>query len=203
MSDTQRLRAIDAVWLDAERPGPSLAIGGLAVCAGPAPELAQVREHIAGRLARMPRLNQRISSPRDPITRRTWVPTSVDVAEHVHHQPVAAPGDDEALDRAVSRIMELPMALDRPLWDMHLLTGLAGDRFAIVTRIHHAVADGQGSSWCSATWSTWTRRGRRRWPDSSPSGRSGPASRAGRRAAAPWTRCCTAPAAGRRSPAVP
>jgi len=145
MTDSERLRAIDALWLDAEEPGPSIAIGGLAVCAGTAPSVEELRDHVASRLEKMPRLSQRVVGSRGSVLRPTWEATTVAMSDHVHHLTVEPPGDDEALDKTVSQIMETPLDLTRPLWDMHLITGLDGNGFALVTRIHHAVADGQGS----------------------------------------------------------
>ena len=37
------------------------------------------------------------------------------------------------------------MDLARPLWEYHLIEGLADDRFAVYTKLHHALVDGVGA----------------------------------------------------------
>jgi hypothetical protein len=62
MSETERLRSIDTVWLDAERPGPSNDLGSIYELDGPAPSIDEVRDSIASRLHLIPGRNS--SSPR-------------------------------------------------------------------------------------------------------------------------------------------
>ncbi len=143
--DTTRMRAIDAVWLDADSGGPPIAIGSLVLAAGPAPTVDEVRDGLASRLPRMPRLSERVVASRGPVRRPKWVRAEVDLTHHVRERAVAAPADMGAIEDAVSAVMVTPMDLDKPLWDVHLLTGLAPDLFGVVVRLHHAVADGAGS----------------------------------------------------------
>jgi diacylglycerol O-acyltransferase len=145
MTEPDRLRAVDTLWLDSERPGPSIAIGSVIEVNGPAPTLDELRDFIDSRIHLMPRLQQQLTHSSLRLKRPTWEQTSADLTHHVQAIEVDAPGDDAALERAVAQIMETPLDFERPLWDVHLLTGLADGRYAIVTRMHHAVADGQGS----------------------------------------------------------
>jgi diacylglycerol O-acyltransferase len=145
MTEHDRLRSVDTLWLDAERPGPSIAIGSINEVEGPAPTLDELRDFIESRIHLMPRLQQQLTHSSLRVKRPTWEHASADLTHHVQAIEVDAPGDDAALERAVAQIMETPLDFERPLWDAHLLTGLADGRFAIVTRMHHAVADGQGS----------------------------------------------------------
>ena len=41
--------------------------------------------------------------------------------------------------------------LARPLWRVTLLEGLAGGRAALIVKLHHAIADGQGAMMLGAT----------------------------------------------------
>jgi diacylglycerol O-acyltransferase / wax synthase len=142
---TARMRAIDAVWLDAETGGPAVAVGSLVLAEGPPPTVEELRAGVGSRLDRMARLSERAVPSRGPVRRPRWEPVDVDLSYHVREQAVAAPADMGAIEDAVSAVLASPMDLDKPLWDMHLLTGLPVEQFGVVTRLHHAVADGAGS----------------------------------------------------------
>src|SRR5204863_1212 len=50
--------------------------------------------------------------------------------------------DDEAVAALVARLTTEPLELPHPWWQLHVLTGLDGGRFAVLIKLHHAVADG-------------------------------------------------------------
>src|SRR5262249_10901294 len=52
------------------------------------------------------------------------------------------PGSEEQLLTFVSRITSQRLDRSKPLWEMYLVEGLAGDRWALVTKTHHAMVDG-------------------------------------------------------------
>ena len=92
----------------------------------------------------MPRMQQRLE--RDPLALRhaRWVDRAPDLRHHVWSRRI---GPDRAdLDAAVSSIMESPLDHGLPLWDLHVLRGLAEERWVLVWRMHHAMADGEGAS---------------------------------------------------------
>jgi WS/DGAT/MGAT family acyltransferase len=72
-----------------------------------------------------------------------WVDAAdFDVAEHVKHTRLPAPGDEAQLKRLAGRVLERPLDRSRPLWETWLVEGLAGGRFAIIAKIHHSMVDG-------------------------------------------------------------
>ncbi len=152
-SDPERLASADSFWLDADVTRPSIAIGALTVVDGPAPTIEQLRELTAQRLPEMERLRQRVRPSSVRLKRPTWETVDeVDLEHHVRAVTLEAPGDRAALERLVGRIMEIPLDLDRPLWDSHVVYGLPDDGWAMVTRTHHAVADGQGAVLLMGRW---------------------------------------------------
>jgi diacylglycerol O-acyltransferase len=66
----------------------------------------------------------------------------VDLEYHLRHSALPYPGGERELGVLVSRLHSNPMDLDRPLWEIHLIEGLHGGRFALYGKLHHSLADG-------------------------------------------------------------
>lgn len=69
----------------------------------------------------------------------------IDLDYHLRRVRAAAPGGRRELDRLIGEIAGSPLNRDRPLWEFHFVEGLAGNRFAVIGKIHHALADGVAS----------------------------------------------------------
>jgi hypothetical protein len=65
-----------------------------------------------------------------------------DIEYHVRELALPRPGSDAQLTEQVSRLHARPLDRSRPLWEIYLITGLAGRRAAVYTKIHHAAIDG-------------------------------------------------------------
>jgi diacylglycerol O-acyltransferase / wax synthase len=100
----------------------------------------ELRASIAGRLDRAPRLSLRLAE-RDG--QPWWVPDpDLDLTAHVVESAAAGAGDDAGLRAAVAGLFAQHLDRSRPLWRIDVIPGLAGDRSAVIWRIHHALADG-------------------------------------------------------------
>jgi WS/DGAT/MGAT family acyltransferase len=66
----------------------------------------------------------------------------VDLDYHLRHSALPYPGGERELGVLVSRLHSNPMDMDRPLWEVHLIEGLHGGRFALYAKLHHSLADG-------------------------------------------------------------
>jgi WS/DGAT/MGAT family acyltransferase len=66
----------------------------------------------------------------------------VDLDYHLRHSALPYPGGERELGVLISRLHSNPMDMDRPLWEVHLIEGLHGGRFAMYGKLHHALADG-------------------------------------------------------------
>ncbi|GAA3795155.1 wax ester/triacylglycerol synthase family O-acyltransferase [Amycolatopsis tucumanensis] len=101
------------------------------------------REVVGKRLPLVRRMRQVLRVPRFGLGPPYWTDAStVDLEYHVRAAEVPAPGDDEQLLVAVERIRRRRLDRSRPLWEMWLLTGLAGGRTGLFVRLHHTIADG-------------------------------------------------------------
>ena len=105
-------------------------------------DLERLLEYTASRLHLLPRYRQRVEpAPLDahPI----WVDDArFNLRYHVRHSRLPRPGDERTLKRTCARILEQPLDLDRPLWELWLVEGLADDRVALVSKVHHCMVDG-------------------------------------------------------------
>ena len=66
----------------------------------------------------------------------------IDLEHHLRLSALPAPGRVRELLALVSRLHGSLLDRHRPLWEAHLIEGLEGDRFAVYTKVHHALLDG-------------------------------------------------------------
>lgn len=75
--------------------------------------------------------------------RQSWVEDdSFDIDFHVRRSALASPGDERELGILVSRLHSHQLDFTRPPWEVHIIEGLEGGRFAIYAKVHHALVDG-------------------------------------------------------------
>lgn len=67
---------------------------------------------------------------------------SFDIEHHVRHSALPQPGRVRELLELCGRLHSTRLAWERPLWEMHVIEGLADGRVALYTKIHHALVDG-------------------------------------------------------------
>jgi diacylglycerol O-acyltransferase / wax synthase len=146
------LTALDATFLELEQADESahMHIGAILVF-DPRPDGPVTRErlcqHLASRLAQLPRYHQRLSQPHTGgLSWPEWVddPT-FDIGRHVAHAALPAPGGPDELLDWVSGFFSQRLDRHRPLWEMALVEGLADGRWALATKTHHCMVDGVGS----------------------------------------------------------
>jgi diacylglycerol O-acyltransferase len=68
-----------------------------------------------------------------------------DLGRHLDRVVLEPPGDDRTLADAIGTFASIALPRDRPLWAIRVVEGLAGGRFAVVVKLHHAVADGSAA----------------------------------------------------------
>jgi diacylglycerol O-acyltransferase len=139
------LRPLDAAFLDAEDADRhvSMAIASVAVIEGPAPSHAEFVEAVVPRLRAIRRTQQRIHRFPLDIAPPAWVDTGAfDEDYHIRRSALPSPGDDLALCALVGRVMGQRLDRDRPLWECWVIEGLERDRWALLLKIHHSMADG-------------------------------------------------------------
>lgn len=143
MTKPERLTGLDTSFLHLERSGAHMHVASVSVFEGTAPTHAEFRDHIASRLHLVPRFRQKLRFV--PLTqgRPVWVDDPhLNLDYHVRQTALPAPGSDEQLRNLASRIFSQQLDRSKPLWELWLVEGLTGDRFAIIGKSHHALVDG-------------------------------------------------------------
>ncbi|MDN4516972.1 wax ester/triacylglycerol synthase family O-acyltransferase [Mycolicibacterium austroafricanum] len=141
----ERLTAFDAGFLDAEDADRhvSLAVGAVSVLEGPVPDQHELVAAISERILRVPRLRQVVRRQPLDLSAPEWVDDpALDLAHHIRRAALPHPGDDEALFRFTAEAMETRLDRERPLWQCWIIEGLAEDRWAMLMKVHHCIADG-------------------------------------------------------------
>jgi diacylglycerol O-acyltransferase / wax synthase len=141
----ERLTTLDAAFLEAEDSDRhvSLAIGGLSILEGPIPDQSAILDAVSERLLPVPRFTQVVRTYPFGLAAPEWVDDpNFSVLRHVRRAAVPHPGDDRALFRLVADAMERRLDRDRPLWECWIIEGLEDDRWAILIKLHHCIADG-------------------------------------------------------------
>ena len=142
---TARLSAIDVSFLYMETRTTAMHVGGVCVLQQPAEgfDYERLVELISERIALVPRYRQKVRFIPGRIAGPVWVDDEdFDVTYHVRRSALPKPGTDAQLRELVGRLMSRQLDRTRPLWEIYLVEGLAGDRVGIVTKTHHAMVDG-------------------------------------------------------------
>src|ERR1700722_18244167 len=144
----RQLSSLDAQFLALETPRQSGHVAGVAILdpsTTPTGTLAadDIQALILERLPLLPPLRWRLREVPLSLDYPYWVDDSdFDLDFHVRELALAPPGSDAQLAEQVARIVARPLDRSRPLWELYLISGLASEHVAMLTKIHHAVIDG-------------------------------------------------------------
>ena len=144
---TEQLTPLDMAFLCLERQATPMHIGAVTVFqpATPASE-ERLASLLRKRAASLPQLRRKVHQTWFPPGTCFWTDDAdFNPGQHVHTHRMSAPGGQAELADLTSRIIAAPLDLDRPLWELHLITGLEGGRFAVLAKFHHALCDGAGA----------------------------------------------------------
>ena len=139
---------LDAAWLALESRDTPMHVGGLFEFTPP-PDAPP--DYLKQQLERM-RASERIPEPWNlklvegplvgPRLPLMQTDRDVDLDYHVRHSALPHPGGQRELGILVSRLHSNQLDLHRPLWEVHLIEGVEGDRFALYCKMHHSLIDG-------------------------------------------------------------
>jgi diacylglycerol O-acyltransferase / wax synthase len=139
----ERLSALDVSFLTNESSSSHMHVGGILIFEAPPPSYDDLMEHVSSRLHLVPRFRQKLAFPPVPTGRPFWVDDpAFNLSYHVRHSALPAPGSEEQLRKMAGRVFSQQLDRTKPLWELWLVQGLTRNRFALVTKTHHALVDG-------------------------------------------------------------
>src|SRR3954454_2144260 len=148
----RQLTSLDAQFLALESSRNYGHVGSLCVydpdtAPGGALHIKDLCRLVSERLHLLPPFRWRLVNVPFGLDLPYWVEDpDFDLDFHVRESAIPPPGDDGQLAETVSRIFARPLDRSRPLWELYLIHGLEGDRVALLTKVHHSVADGVSGS---------------------------------------------------------
>jgi len=137
----------DALFLAAETPKRPMHVGALALLSRPDGAGRNfVRDTFAAALDRSaaaPLWRRRPRRSLGSLGQWYWhTDTEMDLDYHVRIGALPRRADQAALWKMVSELHSEALDRSRPLWQMHLIEGLADGQYALYIKTHHALADG-------------------------------------------------------------
>ncbi len=146
------LVGMDAAFLSLETPTTPMHVGvalvldppeGRRSLFSPSTRYAQIRRVIEQRLHLVAPFRQRAIRVPFGLHHPVWVDDpDFELDDHLTRASLPSPGGRRELDAFVANAMSRQLDPDRPLWEMFVVEGLAGDRTALIAKVHHAILDG-------------------------------------------------------------
>ncbi len=143
----QQLTGLDGAFLAIETPAVFGHVASICVVdPSTAPEpltLQSLSDVVSSRLHLVPPFRRRLAPVPFGLDQPYWIEDPhFDLEYHVREIALPPPGTDAMLAEQAARLHARPLDRTRPLWEMYLISGLAGGRMAVYTKVHHAAIDG-------------------------------------------------------------
>src|SRR5215210_2458973 len=139
----ERLSAIDASFLSNETSTSHMHVGAVLIFEGPPPKYDDLVAHARSRLSLVPRFRQKLAVPPLETGRPFWVDDPCfNASYHIRHTALPSPGGEAELRRLAGRLFSQQLDHSKPLWELWLVQGLERNRFALISKTHHALVDG-------------------------------------------------------------
>jgi diacylglycerol O-acyltransferase len=163
-----RLSLLDTSFLLAENRETPMHTGGLSLYRYPKGVnkhefLAGLREIMLASTDLRPKFNQRLSNGllSKANLMFSWEDDrEFDIEYHIRHSALPQPGRYRELFALISRLHSTLLDRNRPLWEFHLIEGLAGNQFATYLKTHHCMLDGAAAMHMTNSMLSATSKGR-------------------------------------------
>lgn len=139
----------DSLFLHGESPGHPMHVGGLAIFTpaegATAADMRTLLETAVNHSNIHAVFRTRARRSLTSLGQWGWetlTDDEIDLEHHLRRDALPTPGGMNELHALVSRLHSTLLDRNHPLWEMHLIEGLTDGRYAVYTKIHHALADG-------------------------------------------------------------
>lgn len=138
-----RLSPLDSSFLGLEDESSHMHVATVLVFDGKAPSYDEFFESVERRLHLVPRYRQRVAWVPFDLSRPRWMDDPhLNLRYHVRAAALPHPGSESELRDLAGRVFSQQLDRDKPLWELWLVEGLEGGRFAVLSKTHHALIDG-------------------------------------------------------------
>jgi diacylglycerol O-acyltransferase / wax synthase len=138
-----RLTALDTSFLHLEDDAAHMHVASVMLFDGDPPPHDEFIAAIESRLHLVPRYRQKLAFVPFGQGRPRWVDDPhLNLSYHVRKTALPAPGTEEQLRALAGRVLAQQLDRDKPLWEIWVVEGVEGGRFALVCKTHHALVDG-------------------------------------------------------------
>lgn len=147
----KRLNGMDALLLYSEAPNVHTHTLKIAILSsadpGPGSDFDAFRRSLERRMPLLDPLRYKLVEIPGRLHHPMWLQNcEVDLDYHLRRVKVPAPGGRRELDRVIGDIASTPLDRRYPLWEFSFADGLADGRWALISKVHHALADGVASA---------------------------------------------------------
>ncbi len=140
---SDRLSALDSSFLHIEDESAHMHVALVMLFDGEPPPYDELLDSIDRRLHLVPRYRQRLAFVPYGQGRPRWVDDPhLNLSYHVRATALPGPGSEDQLRDLAGRVFAQQLDRDKPLWELWLVEGLEGGRFALLSKTHHALVDG-------------------------------------------------------------
>jgi WS/DGAT/MGAT family acyltransferase len=138
-----RLTGLDTSFLHLEDATSHMHVASVMIFEGPPPPYDELLDAFERRLPLVPRYRQRLALVPLGQGRPKWVDDPhLNLRYHVRSAALPSPGSEDQLKDLAGRVFSQQLDRDKPLWEVWLVEGLEDDRFAVLSKTHHALVDG-------------------------------------------------------------
>jgi diacylglycerol O-acyltransferase len=138
-----RLSPLDSLFLHVEDGVTHMHIASCAIFERPPPRYEELVDLISSKLPVLPRYRQKVRFVPGQLGRPVWVDDPhFNLAYHIRHSALPPPGGEEELTNLMGRLMSVELDRHRPLWEVWMIEGLTGGRWALISKVHHCMVDG-------------------------------------------------------------
>src|ERR1700757_800643 len=137
------MSSMDSSFLHVENDVTPMHIGGVSLFEGPPPPFEDLKEMVAGKLDLVPRYRQKVRFVPLGAGTPVWVDDPhFSLEYHLRHTALPEGGSEEQLRRMAARVFSQHLDRNKPLWELWLVEGLKGGRWALLSKVHHCMVDG-------------------------------------------------------------